>query len=140
MQETARKATELLDSYEIGLARHLIDELFWNDLCDDYIEIVKSRLYEPEIHGEAERRSGQYAVFYALLNILKLYAIYVPHITEYIYQKGLKEFVGAPSIHLLQWEKGDRADEDILRFGEEFKAALERHAQIQIRAQSVHAG
>lgn len=125
VQETARKAAELLDSYEIGLARHLIDELFWNDLCDDYIEIVKSRLYEPEIHGEAERRSGQYAVFYALLNILKLYAIYVPHITEYIYQKGLKEFVGAPSIHLLQWEKGERADEDILRFGEEFKAALD---------------
>lgn len=76
--------TKLLDQYEIGLARHEIDDLFWKDFCDDYLEIVKDRLYKPHIHGEKERCATQYTIYYALLNILKLYAIYIPHQTEWI--------------------------------------------------------
>ena len=83
---TVSNAAKFLYEYEIGSAKHQIDELFWKDFCDNYIEIVKERLYQPEIHGETERQSGQYALYYALLNLLKLYSIYVPHITEYIYQ------------------------------------------------------
>jgi valyl-tRNA synthetase len=67
---------ENLNQYEIGLAKHEIDEFFWNDFCDDYLEIVKDRLYKPEIHGISERLSGQYALYKVLLEILKLYAIY----------------------------------------------------------------
>lgn len=118
------KATAFLNEYEIGSARHEIDELFWKDFCDNYIEIVKSRLYEPEKHGYAERRSGQYALYYTLLNILKLYAIYVPHITEYIYQEFFKQHEKALSIHLLQWEKPKDIDQELIRFGEILKNAI----------------
>ena len=111
------KATTFLNEYEIGSARHEIDELYWKDFCDNYIEIVKSRLYEPEVHGYSERRSGQYALYYTLLNILKLYAIYVPHITEYIYQEFFKQHEKASSIHLLQWKKPKDIDQDLIRFG-----------------------
>ena len=86
VNETTTSATRLLYEYEIGSARHEIDELFWKDFCDNYIEIVKERLYRPDIHGTRARKSGQYATYYALLNILRLYAPYVPHITEHIYQ------------------------------------------------------
>ena len=54
-----------------------------------------------------------------------MYAIYIPHITEYIYFKGFQEFEGSKSIHLLTWEKVDDLDEDILTFGEEFKSAMD---------------
>lgn len=123
-RESVIEASKWLDSYEIGLARKTIDDLFWKDFCDNYIEIVKERLYQPDLHGAEERKSAQYAVFYCLLNILKMYAIYVPHLTETIYLKGLKDFVGAVSIHVLLWEKPEIPDADILSFGEEFKAAL----------------
>lgn len=113
-----------LDDYEIGLARKVIDDFFWSDFCDNYIEIVKDRLYKPEVHGEEERKSAQYAIFYALLNILKMYSIYVPHLTEYIYQNGLKEFVGEKSIHLTLWENPKTVDENILKFGEELLQAV----------------
>lgn len=122
--ESILEASKWLDAYEIGLARKTIDDLFWKDFCDNYIEIVKERLYQPDIHGEEERKSAQYAVFYCLMNVLKMYAIYVPHLTEYIYLKGLRDFVGATSIHTLQWEKPEGIHTDILSFGEEFKAAL----------------
>ena len=122
--ETVREASRLLDQYEIGLARKVVDDLFWKDLCDNYIEIAKERLYEPDIHGVEERRSAQAAIYYCLLNVLKLYSIYIPHLTEYIYQKGLREFVGAASIHQTLWPDVDQVDEELLQFGEQLKDAV----------------
>lgn len=119
--EAIMKAAMLLNEYEIGSARHEIDELFWKDFCDNYVEIVKERLYQPDIHGEEERHSAQYALYYALFSILKLYAIYVPHITEYIYQEFFRSFEQSASIHLLKWEKPKQPDEDILLFGKKLK-------------------
>ncbi len=119
--KTIIEAKKYLDSYEVGLARKLIDELFWSDLCDNYIEFVKERLYQPEKHGYEERKSAQYAIYYSLLNLLKMYSIYVPHITEYIYLKGFKDFVQEKSIHLLYWENPNKLNQDVLNFGDEFK-------------------
>jgi len=122
--QTILNATQLLYEYEIGSARHEIDNLFWKDFCDNYIEVVKSRLYTPELHGYAERQSGQYALYYSLLNILKMYAIYVPHVTDYIYRDFFRQHEKASSIHLLKWEKPTAIDHGILQFGEELKAVI----------------
>ncbi|MPM54445.1 Valine--tRNA ligase [bioreactor metagenome] len=118
------EATELLNEYEIGSARHEIDELFWKDFCDNYVEIVKERLYRPDIHGEEERKSGQYALYYALINIIKLYAVYVPHITEYIYQEFFRQYENKASIHLLLWEKPNGIDTELLEFGDALKSSI----------------
>ena len=104
--------------------RHEIDDLFWKDFCDYYLEIVKDRLYKPEIHGKEERRSGQYALYYSLLNILKLYAIYVPHITEYIYQEFFRKYEETKSIHKNLWIKDCEVDKDIITFGEILKYTI----------------
>jgi valyl-tRNA synthetase len=122
--ETVIEASKWLYIYEIGLARKVADEFFWKDFCDYYIELVKERLYQPQIHGEEERRSAQAAIAYSLLTILKMYAIYMPHETEYIYQKGFKELDKAVSIHLTQWPKPTAVDGDILAFGEMIKQAV----------------
>ncbi len=122
--ETIIKATKLLNEYEIGSARHEIDDLFWKDFCDNYIEIIKERLYQPEVHGDEERRSGQYALYYTLFNLLKLYAIYVPHITEFIYQEFFKDYEKENSIHQLSWEKPITVDKQMLQFGEKLKEVI----------------
>ena len=114
-----------LNQYEIGLAKHDVDEFFWNDFCDNYLEIVKDRLYKPEIHGEAERLSAQYTLYTVLLELLKLYSIYVPHITEEIYQAYFKEFENSPSIHSMLWNKThDGKAENLLSFGENIKQLI----------------
>lgn len=102
--ETLGKAKLYLDQYEIGLARQTLDDFFWKDFCDLYLELIKDRLYKPEVHGIAERKSGQYALYMILLNILKGYSIFTPFITEEIYQAFYKPFEGNKSIHLMQWE------------------------------------
>ncbi len=121
---TFREASKWLDQYEIGMARKAIDDLFWKDICDDYIEIVKERLYQPEVHGDEERKSAQYAIYYALLSVLKMYAIYMPHQTEYIYLKGFKDFEGEISIHKTLWTVPGEEDASILKFGEQVKNAV----------------
>lgn len=113
---------EKLNQYEIGLAKHELDEFFWNDFCDNYLEIIKDRLYKPEVHGAEERFSGQYALYKVLLELLKLYAIYVPYITEEIYQAYYKDFEKSVSIHKMQWNmKSEAKNKDILCFGENIK-------------------
>lgn len=123
-KQTAIDARSLLQQYEIGSARHKIDDFFWKDLCDYYFEVVKERLYQPETHGYAQRRSAQYALYYCMLNVLKLYAIYVPHITEYIYQDFFRQHEKCISLHKLCWETDLIVDHEIILFGEKLKDVI----------------
>ena len=122
--ETASRAADLLNHYEMGSARREIDDLFWKDLCDNYLELVKDRLYNPDWRGEAARRSAQAALYRAFLCILKLYAIYTPHITEHLYQLYYRPFENNLSLHLLRWDTADAADPALLAFGEQIKTLL----------------
>ncbi len=121
---TKSGAAELLNQYETGSARHLTDDFFWKDFCDYYLEIVKERLYQPDIHGAEGRRSAQKALYHTLLNILKLYAIYVPHITEFIYQGFFREHEKNVSLHLLSWTNESPAENDIMDFGDKLKEVI----------------
>lgn len=125
LNQVEGKAINYLNQYETGLAKHEIDEFFWNDFCDNYLEIVKDRLYKPEIHGSKERLSAQYALYNVLLELLKLYSIYVPYITEDIYQSYFKAFEKLSSIHIMEWNKNSYIEnEDILYFGENIKKLI----------------
>ncbi len=121
-RQTTFQATAYLKQYEVGLARQAMDDFFWKDFCDYYLEIAKERLYQPHAHGVEENRSARHALYFCMLNILKLYAVFVPHITEYIYQQYFRYFEKTLSLHLLTWEKDTREiDSGIIAFGEKLK-------------------
>ena len=123
VNETTIRAAQLLNEFEIGQARHEIDELFWSDFCDFYIEIAKERLYQPQKHGEENCRSGQTALYYSLLGILKLYAIYTPYMTDYIFQEYYRQYEKEISLHQTIWQTKTTQTE-YLEFGEHVKATL----------------
>ena len=85
-----------LDNYEMGLALNHLEKFFWN-FCDNYIEIVKHRLYRPEEFGDTPRYSGQKTVYMILYKLLQDFSIFFPFITEEIYQELYGE---EKSIHL----------------------------------------
>ncbi|MEE3342765.1 MAG: valine--tRNA ligase [Bacilli bacterium] len=85
-----------LDNYEIGLALNILEKYFWN-FCDNYIEIVKHRLYRPEEFGQEARYSGQKTIYILLYKLLQDFSIYFPFITEEIYQEIYHDNI---SIHL----------------------------------------
>lgn len=125
------EAERLLDRYETGLARHVIDDYFWKDFCGNYIEIVKERLYRPDIHGLPGKKSARKALYDCMLDILKMYAIYVPHITEYIYQLFFRQHEEEISLHLTRWEHPDECDDSLLEFGELLKEAVSQARRIK---------
>lgn len=89
------------EHYEIGLALGELEKFFWN-FCDNYIEIAKRRLYNPQIYGQDATDSGKFTIGYILFEMLKLFAIFLPHITEEIYQEFYKKYIKIESIHLTQ--------------------------------------
>lgn len=122
-RETETTAAKYMNKYEMGIARGEIDEFFWKDYCDNYLEIVKERVYKPEIHGEQERKSGQYALYTAFMGILRMYAIYIPHITEEIYQDYFRNIEGKLSLHQHIWIN-ENIDSRYISFGEKIKEIL----------------
>ena len=87
-----------LDDYEVGLALNTLEKFFWN-FCDNYIEIVKHRLYRPEEFGDMARYSGQKTVYMLLYKLLQDFSIFFPFITEEIYQEL---YNGKKSIHITE--------------------------------------
>lgn len=87
-----------LDEYEVGLALNHLEKFFWN-FCDNYIEIVKHRLYRSEEFGEEARYSGQKTVYIILYKLLQDFSIFFPFITEEIYQEL---YHNNKSIHLTE--------------------------------------
>lgn len=117
--EMRERFINYFEKYEVGLAMQELENYFWN-FCDNYIELVKVRLYNPEIYGEEAKESGQFACYHVLLEMLKMFGIYLPHITEEIYQNTFKDKVGIPSIHNIELTALPEAiDKDLIKKGEE---------------------
>lgn len=85
-QEMEKSFISYLEDYEVGLALNILEKFFWN-FCDNYIEIVKHRLYRPEEFGEISRYSGQKTVYTLLYKLLQDFSIFFPFITEEIFQE-----------------------------------------------------
>ena len=78
----AKNVNEAIDHYELGVALSAIYDFTWDILCDWYIELCKSRLYEKESKGADTARR---VLVYVLGATLKLLHPYMPFITEEIY-------------------------------------------------------
>ena len=73
---------ENIDKYEIGLAADKIYDFVWNEFCDWYIELVKTRLYNSDLERSIKAQS---TLIHVLDIILKLLHPFMPYITEEIY-------------------------------------------------------
>ena len=96
--ETIEEYTTKMDKYEYSRAKEIIDNFFWKNLCDYYLEIIKSRLYDED--DNKTKRAAQFTLYNVILGCLKLYAPIVPFITENVYQDYFRKTEKIKSIHL----------------------------------------
>jgi len=100
--------TKSFEEYETGDAKRKAERFFW-DFTDNYLEIVKDRVYKGE--GE-KKKSAQYVLAKTLLAMLKMFSPIMPHITEEIYHKKFSEFEGKDSIHISNWPEKEKIDDE----------------------------
>jgi valyl-tRNA synthetase len=100
-----KDSTEDFSSYEYSRVKSSVEQFFWSDFCDNYLEIVKRRVYQGK--GE-EKISAQYTLYKSLLTILKLISPIMPFIAEEIYQEYFRKDEKTKSIHISRWPEVDR--------------------------------
>ena len=99
LHHTITKATEAFELYEYSNARSAIEDFFWNDFCDNYLELVKSRAYGND--NAASQQSACYTIYHCLNGILRLFAPVVPHITEELFSHIFEDiFQTSGSLHV----------------------------------------
>ncbi len=108
MQHLIKQCTEGFEIYDFSRTKNSVEKFFWHTFTDDYLEIVKDRLYNPDKRGSNARKSAQYTLYYALLTQIKLIAPIMPHITEELYQLYFKKTEKEKSMHLTSWPKYDK--------------------------------
>jgi len=96
------RATDSFEGYDWAGALDLTESFFWNDFCDDYLELVKPRIYGGAT--EAERASAVAALRFSFATLLRLFAPALPTITEELWSQGYASGSGSErSIHISAW-------------------------------------
>ena len=77
-----KTVTKNIEDYDLGIALDNIYNFIWNEFCDWYIEIVKSRIYSD---NREEKIQVSFVLNYVLGDSLKLLHPFMPFITSKIY-------------------------------------------------------
>ncbi len=116
------EATEAFDNYEYFKAKTVIESFFWRDLCDNYLELIKLRMYEP--NSKEQKASAQAALNVCFPAVVTMMAPFTPFITEEVYQLYLKNKLGKKSVHNTLWPSAPNADNSAEKAGEVAVAVL----------------
>ncbi|MEN6611188.1 MAG: valine--tRNA ligase, partial [Methanoregulaceae archaeon] len=111
LSDTVQEVTKQMEDYQFDLALKAIREFAWDVLADNYIELVKGRLY-----AEGEDRDSACLVLATVYDALcRLLAPFTPYFAEECYS-----YLGKGSVHKQPWvtftfdDPSARAEGDLL--------------------------
>ena len=129
LNKIVKECSDNFDAYDYSKTKGLVESFFWHEFCDNYLEIVKDRLYNPDKRGKDKRKAAQYVLYNSLLNILKMTAPIMPFITEEIYQEDYRKFEKVNSIHLSLWPVSEKIDKKSEEMGDLFVDTISKVRQ-----------
>jgi valyl-tRNA synthetase len=152
LESLVRKVTEAMEKCQFNIAVEEVRNFTWHVFCDSYVEAVKDRLYNPDVHGEKAKTAAQHTLYEVLYKVLQLLAPVVPHLTEEIYQTMYGESKGFKSLQVSPWpefnilladeEAEKRGDLVVAVIGEVRREKAEKHLPLNtpVEKLTVYAG
>jgi valyl-tRNA synthetase len=125
LSKLVKESTENLMKYEYSHTKLETDKFFWQTFCDNYLEIIKDRVYNPDQRGKEARLSAQYGLYHSLLTIIKLMAPITPFITEELYQHFFKKHEKSKSVHITKWPDLNLTEDNAEKIGDFFVYVLQ---------------
>jgi valyl-tRNA synthetase len=116
-QHTLQSVTYAFKQYDFAAGKNQAEAFFWTDLADNYLELAKQRLYDVDRENTTGARFTLSKVFSITL---RLFAPFLPFVTEEIYQTLFAQIEGNVSIHTTMWPEADPTwqDHEAEAFGE----------------------
>ena len=108
LNKLVKECTDSFLEYDFSRTKSETEKFFWKEFCDNYLEMVKDRLYNSKNYSKESVESAKYTLYTVNLAILKLMAPIMPHITEEIYHLYFADAEGLKSIHVSEWPKYDK--------------------------------
>jgi valyl-tRNA synthetase len=118
LNRLVKEVGEHMDNYRFNEALKAIRSFTWYEYADDYIELVKNRLYS----GTDEEKIGaKYTLYYTLSTLTRLLAPFTPFLAEECWSKFEKG-----SVHLQKYPEPDESliDERAEKNGERIRAIV----------------
>lgn len=114
------RATKAMEAFQFDETMKAIRGFAWETLADNYIELVKARLYGPD---SPEKRAAQSTLYRAIETVARLMAPFTPFISEEIFHTLTGE-----SVHVQSWPEpeGIKVDPAGLAI-KEIAAAIRRY-------------
>jgi len=111
LSRTIERVEADMDEFRFDSALRAIREFVWSDLADDYLELVKGRLYEGR---PGERNAARHTLYTAVSASIRMLSPFSPFLTEemYSYLPGTED-----SVHNAPWPELDMVDEAAEREG-----------------------
>ncbi|MCL2550348.1 MAG: valine--tRNA ligase [Methanimicrococcus sp.] len=91
------EVTEDMEAYKFDDAFKAIRVFAWETLADNYIELVKGRLYGDDMNG---KNAARFTLLTAVSALSKLLAPFTPFLAEEMYSR-----IGEGSVHRQSWPK-----------------------------------
>jgi valyl-tRNA synthetase len=101
LRELVQRATACFERFNHAQALAETESFFWTHFTDTYIELAKMRARD---ESDAAARGSAVAALRLGLNVLlRLFAPFVPYITEEVWSWVFAEEIGQPTIHRAPW-------------------------------------
>jgi valyl-tRNA synthetase len=103
LSQLVERGTSSFEAFNHAQVLSETESFFWTHFTDTYLELAKSRARGEAEGGEAGRGSAVATLRLGLSVLLRMFAPFLPYITEEVWSWAFAAETGCPSIHRAPW-------------------------------------